>query len=701
MKRWRAMQFPVVGSVVAAAIVSWACLGVAPPAAAATTVASLSVTMSSPAAGAHFVEYAVAFDTSSRGALAGGAGTITVSGRRGIFSRSGSAMTSFNFIVRDETSGWVGYPGSVAVVANKSSATLTLAASQSVSDGDSVEVAVYGVYNPTTPGRESLSLHTSADTARASTGFTILANQKVRDPTASLSSGAAGATAVEYSIDFTASSTGGLATDLYNGTLGGWVILNGPAGLFAPGGSAMSSYNFVVTDRTSGTIDYPAAVVVSANGSSARLTLGLSQAVSGGDSVEVDIYGVTNPSASARYSIWLSTSSDGWARAGFEIVAAHRVTHPKVTLSSSSAGATGVDYSVSFDASDTGGLAPYGFVGPMNGTITLAAPTGTVFSATTGHYTITDQTTGSSLAPGTVSAGSHGSSVTLTLSGNQRVDPLDTVQVDATGVTNTTSVCTQNLVVSTSSDTVAAKASLDITGKPAAPAGVSSAVGNSEVSLSWAKPCSGGSPITDYVVNEYRGAAPTGTPSVIDTHGRENPLRRRRPYPGTDLLLHRVHGEQVGKWCRVRIGIGDRRHGSWFLPPSNGDADEPGRVALVAGAETRRVLPFDRISDKRVPRSDCHRPACDDDHDRIHGANLHDQRALRRPGVHVHHPGVESRGRRTPVGSGSGNAHHRAGGGARKPHRRSPRLNQQAVTPQRCRRQEGSVCSRRSRDGTN
>jgi hypothetical protein len=247
------------------------------------------------------------------------------------------------------------------------------------------------------------------------------------------------------------------------------------------------------------------------------LTLGLGGPVNGGDVVEVDVYGVTNPFITGESHVTVWTSSDIGAGAQFEVTAPESVASPEVSVSSEKAGATGVEYSVDFAASGTGRLVSDGYVDTLSGAITLAGPPGTVFPAGAGDYTISDLSSGSVEQPGSVSLAQGNTSVTLRLNEIQAVEPGDRLAIDANGVTNTTSTCAQQLVVTSTSDSIAGDATYYLSCRPAAPAGVTPQSRDGQIGLYWDAADGYGSPVTDYVVDEYSGASATGTPTVLDT----------------------------------------------------------------------------------------------------------------------------------------------------------------------------------------
>jgi titin len=507
-------RLPVVCAVVAASVLSWGSAALAAPALAGQQVNSVTVLASSLAAGATSIQYSVAFFTSGSGGLSALTGKISLSGPTGMFTPGGAAMTSDNFFVTDITAnGYPTAPGGVSVSADGSQATLTLASGQSVAAGDRVDVSIYGVTNAGA-GSQSVSVSTSSDSTPVNAPFTLSAALSVVSPTVALSSEAAGATAVEYAATFKASKTGGVVYDPSDPSLGGAIMLGGPAGMFRPGGTAMGPANFVIDDHTSGGVSNPSSVSVSANGSKATLTLADGYPILGNDSVEVQVYGVTSPSAPGSATLSVSTTSDTAAGAGFSTVAANAAGSPSVSLSSGAAGATGVQYQVGFTASATGNVVYDASNGPLSGTITLAAAAGTQFSSSSANYSVNDVTSGSQAAPSEVTVSSGGAAATLVTP--FAISAGDSVQVEADSVSNAPSTCAQNLAVSTSSDT-AADAGYSLTGVPQSPGGLSATPGANQVALAWNAPCNGGSSITSYVVDEYLGSTATGTPTVIYT----------------------------------------------------------------------------------------------------------------------------------------------------------------------------------------
>jgi titin len=424
-------------------------------------------------------------------------------------------MTSCNFVVTDLTSGASWFPAEASVSPAGGTATLILGAGQSIGGGDSVKVDVYGTSNITSAAVRSMAVSTSSDSA-ASAQYSIVPGQSVVAPSVSLSSAAAGASQVGYSVMFSASSSGGLAFDPFDRALSGTITLSGPPGMFDQGGAAMLPYNFVISDRTSGAVASPASVAVSPDASSASLAISLKDGVAANDVLVVQFFGGSNPTLPGTYALTVSSSSDTGSTATYTIVPAAGVASPSVTLSSEVPGASGVEYAVTLATSSSGGLVADGYLSVLNGVVNLSAAAGTAFSANTYDYTIVDHTTGSVTEPGSVALSQGGSAVALSLSGLAGISSGDSVEVDAMNVVNAGASCQQNLTISTSSDTLPASAAYPLGCPPAAPGGSSAAADDGSVTLSWTPPPASAG-VLDYLVLEYQGSTASGTPTIIDT----------------------------------------------------------------------------------------------------------------------------------------------------------------------------------------
>ena len=308
-----------------------------------------------------------------------------------------------------------------------------------------VLVTASGVVNPTAiSSNDVVTVSTSSDTTPAhSNTYAITPGQSVLSPTVSLSSTAASATNVTYTTSFTTSSTGALASDYSTITLA------------ASAGTVFSSNStYSIEDVTTSTQCGLNNWVPSNGGATVTLTIAGGCTVSGGDSVRVIAYGVSNPTTtSTGNTLSVSTSSDGLPAQTntYAITTPKAVSSPTVALSTTAASATNVTYTAFFTTSSTGALAA------DYSTIVLAAPAGTVFSSTS-TYSIEDVTTSTQCGLNNWVPSNGGATVTLTIAGSCTVAAGDAMQVIAYGVSNPTTTSTGNtLSISTSSDTVQAQ----------------------------------------------------------------------------------------------------------------------------------------------------------------------------------------------------------------------------------------------------
>ncbi len=261
-------------------------------------------------------------------------------------------------------------------------------------------------------------------------------------PSVTLSTTTAGATNVTYDVRFSTSPTGALAP--YYSTIT----------LAAPTGTVFSSNDtYTIDDLTTATQCGLYNVVTSNSGATVTLSdYGGCGTIGGGDTVLVTASGVANPTvASSDDTVTVSTSSDtvsGQSNSYAIGGGAQPVASPLVTLSTTAAGATNVSYTTSFTTSSTGALAS------DSGTISLAAPSGTVFGLSS-TYSIEDLTT--STYCGYYDAVTSNSAATVTLTVGCGIGAGDTVLVTASAVSNPTTPSTGDTVaVTTSSDTTPA-----------------------------------------------------------------------------------------------------------------------------------------------------------------------------------------------------------------------------------------------------
>ncbi len=414
---------------------------------------SPSVALSSLAAGATNVTYTVGLAASASGALTS-AGSITVAGPPGTVFAGRSADVFDVTANRD-----LGYYSAAASSNGGATTTVQLSSAGVVAGGDQLRLTIPDVTNPPS-GMYDVGVSTSSDTVAANTAtYSLVAAQAPGTPSAALSSAAAGATNVTYTVGLSASTSGALAS-------GASISVAGPAG------TVFAGQYVDVFDVTANKDLWYSAASSSNNGATTTVTLSSSVAVTAGDRLRLTIPGVTNP-ASGSYQIGVSTSSDLVVANSpkYSVVAGQAPASPSVALSSPAAGAPNVTYTVGLTVSATGALAgySYGYAGyAESGTITLAAPAGTAFPAE--DVDVFDVTANQDLGTAIYTT-SVNNGATRTWELASAAPAGHRLRVTIPGVTNAPAGSDQ-LAISTSSDTVAAQAPLTLTAPraPAAPA---------------------------------------------------------------------------------------------------------------------------------------------------------------------------------------------------------------------------------------
>ncbi len=399
---------------------------------AATAVAAPTVSLSSDAAMASQVTYTVGFTTSAQGGLAANQGSITLVAPEG---------TVFPLVPGDYSVTAGATKVSSLIYGNPSIAgggsVVSVTVSTAVGAGQALTLAVTGVTNPAT-GPSALTVETSSDTQAVSTpSYRLVAATAVAAPTVSLSSDAAMASQVTYTVGFTTSAQGGLAANQ------GSITLVAPEGTVFPLVPGDYSVTAGATKVSSLIYGNPS---IAGGGSVVSVTV--STAVGAGQALTLAVTGVTNP-ATGPSALTVETSSDTQAVStpSYRLVAATAVAAPTVSLSSDAAMASQVTYTVGFTTSAQGGLAA------NQGNITLVAPEGTVFPLVPGDYSVTAGATKvSSLIYGNPSIAGGGSVVSVTVS--TAVGAGQALTLAVTGVTNP-ATGPSALTVETSSDTQA------------------------------------------------------------------------------------------------------------------------------------------------------------------------------------------------------------------------------------------------------
>ena len=277
----------------------------------------------------------------------------------------------------------------VALGTGDTSVTLTLGIS--LADGDVLSITATGT-NPaasTTAQADEIKVTPGNGTPQLTSPITF--GSSVSSVTVSPSVLSAGATAT-YAVTFKATSGVASGGDIYLKETAGPTNFSSVTGILVEDNT--QSWHFVASGATL------------ASGSA---TIPLQDAIVGGDALVITLENVTNPPSAGTISDFaVTTSSDS--------VPAY--ASPYSIGSSSSAGVT-----VSVNPSTTAAVATYSISGlvasaPMAGgssTIGVDAPSGTVFPANAGYYSVADSTTASGSGTATAVSGGGSNDVTITV----------------------------------------------------------------------------------------------------------------------------------------------------------------------------------------------------------------------------------------------------------------------------------------------
>ena len=384
------------------------------------SITKLSASISSPsnAAGARTV-YSIAFTTSGTGGLSALANSqimITFPSGTNLATVVGSSvLNSANTDVGSCTTSGL-------------TATCGLFGGDSIAAGSAVTVQLDGVTNPSA-GSQTLTAQTTSDTSPVtSSSYSVVANNLISQPTATITSpsNAAGARTV-YSIAFTTSSTGGLSA-LANSQ----ITITFPSGTnlaTVVGSSVLNSANTDVGSCTT-------------SGLTATCGLFGGDSIAAGSAVTVQLDGVTNPSLGSQ-TLTARTTSDTSpiTSSPYSVVAANQITQPNVTLSNAASGATGVNYAIAFTTSSTGGLSAL-----ANSQITITFPSGTNLATVVGSSVL------NSANSDVGSCTTSGLTATCGLFGGDTIGANSAVTVQLDSVTNPSTTEMTTLNVATTSD---------------------------------------------------------------------------------------------------------------------------------------------------------------------------------------------------------------------------------------------------------
>ncbi len=322
---------------------------------------ALSLSRSDGVPGATQVTYILDFTASPGAALVLSVGTIDIQAPPGTFPKADCVTGKFTDLTTAASSGLLECGAHVGTLG----AEVRFVAPVAVSGGDHVEIVLAGLDNPKTPGPHALTVATSSDEPRTVSYAQAVPAQNLTGVSVIISSPAARATAVTYTVELTTSATGALVAGA------GTVTVDAAAGTF-PGGAACRTGVVTVTNLeslASGQLDFCSALVKDGG---SRLQFVTPVAIGAGQRAELALSGLDNPARPGREVISVSTSSDRAAYASYAITGQSTpIAALSVALSSTAARATRVTYTLRFTPSASGGLAA-NFSG-----ISIKAPAGT------------------------------------------------------------------------------------------------------------------------------------------------------------------------------------------------------------------------------------------------------------------------------------------------------------------------------------
>ncbi|HZT95613.1 MAG TPA: hypothetical protein VFB34_02130 [Chloroflexota bacterium] len=388
----------------------------------ASSVSGVTVRLTTPAAGASGVDYRVYFTLTS---------TLPKNGSITVTAPVGTSFASL------QSSEVLDLPAAQNIsvccqAVSNGDRTINMPVSGAPT-GERLEVLLADVANPTAPSStEHLTVFTSADhTPATSTAYAVIPAKHISTPTVTLTSPASRASGVDYRVTFDLSSTGALT-----GTQDSITVT-------APSGTSFASSRGQVIDKIDGRDVTVCCQNVSSNGLTITTAVKGAQA---GDQVTLILHDVQNPSVLASTDrLKVSTSSDYTpvSSGTYAILSAHKITSPVVSLTTAAAGATGVDYRLTFNLSTTGALSG------TQDTITVTAPPGTSFGGAQGQV-LDDTRDATDITFCCQSIGNGNSTINVGLGGAAAGDQLTVILHD---VTNPSGPATgKRLMVSTSSD---------------------------------------------------------------------------------------------------------------------------------------------------------------------------------------------------------------------------------------------------------
>ena len=324
-------------------------------------VTNLTLSLSSDAASATEVTYAIGFVMPAVGAIVAEKDQITLDAPTGTFvavhRTCAPALT-----MTDMTTNTSRTSGMCTTTTNADDSRLSIPSPINIGAGDRVQLMVPTLVNPRKVGVHELSIESSINGATP-VGFQTVRAGAISGLSLSQSTTALGATQVTYTVGFTTSATGALAA----GT--GTISVQAPPGSF-PSHPDCSSRLTVSDLTTKGSMSAPmCAQTINSDGS--QLVISPPIDIGARDDVEVVIPSVRNPAEAGPHDVTVGTSSDGSKSLVFGNSAAHAVSDLTFSATTLAARASEVVYTIGFTTSGSGGL-PAG-----SGTIVVQAAAGT------------------------------------------------------------------------------------------------------------------------------------------------------------------------------------------------------------------------------------------------------------------------------------------------------------------------------------
>ena len=322
-------------------------------------VTNLTLSLSSDAASATEVTYAIGFVMPAVGAIVAQKDQITLDAPTGTFVAVHRTCAP-SLTMTDMTTNTSRTSGMCTTTTSADDSRLSIPSPINIGAGDRVQLMVPTLVNPRKVGVHELSIESSIS------GATPVGFQTVRAGAIgglSLVHNRAGGNTVTYTVGFTTSPTGALAA----GT--GTISVQAPPGSFSSHPDCSS--RLTVSDLTTkGSMSAPmSARTINRDGS--QLVISPPIDIGATDDVQVVIPSVRNPAEAGPHDVTVGTSSDGSKSLVFGNSAAHAVSDLTFSATTLTARASEVVYTIGFTTSGSGGL-PAG-----SGTIVVQAAAGT------------------------------------------------------------------------------------------------------------------------------------------------------------------------------------------------------------------------------------------------------------------------------------------------------------------------------------